>query len=234
MFDVITKSDYWAWRDAGFYSTSQGKLKDIQDTFVLAFLRDCRGKRICEVGGGDSRVLRHLSQENECWLLDRFEGQGAGPKKMPEIPKVRFVREFLGAMTPDLPNDYFDVVFSVSVVEHVPDSDYAAFVQDGVRILRPGGLFLHAIDAYLPDADADPYPVIDRRLFQYVNTPSVAGGRLTWHEKPVIGPGLRASSRLATSSADTLYLWNKIAPDLRPVRETMSSCSLRMVLRKTE
>jgi hypothetical protein len=39
----------------------------------------------------------------------------------------------------------------VSVVEHVPTQGLESFFQDGLRILKRGGLWLHAIDIYITD-----------------------------------------------------------------------------------
>src|SRR5687767_6142356 len=68
-----------------------------------------------------------------------------GPTEAQAIPGVEIVRAYLGENSPLLAD--FDVVFSISVVEHVEDLD--AFHADQLRILKPGGIFIHAIDLYL-------------------------------------------------------------------------------------
>ncbi|MBK8551291.1 MAG: hypothetical protein IPL53_09635 [Ignavibacteria bacterium] len=35
--------------------------------------------KILEIGGGDSRILKHFSKDFECWNLDKMEGLGNGP-----------------------------------------------------------------------------------------------------------------------------------------------------------
>ncbi|MBK8551292.1 MAG: methyltransferase domain-containing protein [Ignavibacteria bacterium] len=51
--------------------------------------------------------------------------------------------------TKELPEKYFDFVFSISALEHVPLSDERVFeeiVKDIDRLLKPGGLSMHCID----------------------------------------------------------------------------------------
>ena len=56
-------------------------LKVYQDYLTYCFiLRNVPpGSRILDVGGGDSRVLKFLSKEYECWNADKCEGLGNGP-----------------------------------------------------------------------------------------------------------------------------------------------------------
>src|SRR3546814_20583165 len=66
----------------------------------------------------------------------------------------------------DLPDDYFDVVFSISVLEHVPAAAIDGFWKDHARILKPGAVAYHAVDFYLGDKPNDEN---ERRLNSYVS-----------------------------------------------------------------
>ncbi len=55
---------------------------------------------------------------------------------------------YLGSFDSKLPSDYFDMVFSVSVIEHVPLVEYEAFFADMHRILKPGGVHIHSYDVW--------------------------------------------------------------------------------------
>lgn len=128
-------------------------LKPYQDLLTLAFIRDCvpPGARLLEIGGGNSRVLAHLARDYECWNVDKFEGVGNGPLEAREAG-YRIVRDYMGSYSPELPEDYFDLVFSISTLEHVPDADTArldAVLDDMDRVLKPGGLSLHSLDILL-------------------------------------------------------------------------------------
>jgi SAM-dependent methyltransferase len=235
MLDVITKADYWGWREAGCQSGNRGTLKDMQDTFILHALKDMKPSRLAEAGGGHSRVLpKFKSAGHECWNIDRLEGAGAGPIGAPKHSDFQLVRTFLGDFSAELPNGYFDVVFSISVVEHIPNDAYAKFVRDAVRILKPGGLFLHAIDVYLLDAGAKHRycDALASRMTLYRQTDALSEGALVWLMDPVVGADLHASARYATNNMDELFQWNRIAPTLRDVREQANSCSLKLAMRK--
>ncbi len=125
-------------------------LKRYQDLLVLAFIRANvpPGARILDVGGGDSRILAHLAGEYECWNVDKLEGLGSGPTGL--TPKgYRLVRDYMGSFNPELPDDYFDLVFSISALEHVPDkepADLDRVLDDLDRVLKPGGYSLHCLD----------------------------------------------------------------------------------------
>ncbi len=236
MLSVITKEEYWKWCDAGATASGKGVLKDIQDSFALFHLGGLSGARVCEVGGGNSRVLPKLVASNECWNLDKFEGQGGGPSVVAERPGIRLSRVFIGEFSPEIPDDYFDVVFSVSVVEHIPSNVYADAIRDCVRVLKKGGRLLHAIDVYLPDAgDNSPaFAPLRARLDLYLKTVELSEGRLAWAEPPAIDVNLGASAKHACNQVDELYKWNKMFPQLRGMREVAASCSLQMILeRKT-
>lgn len=130
-------------------------LKRYQDLLVLAFITSNvpPGSRILDVGGGDSRILRHLAGRYECWNVDKFEGLGNGPKIAAE-GGYRLVLDYMGAFNPELPDGYFDFVFSISALEHTPHEPdlYPRLLADLDRVLKPGGASLHLFDVvYKPE-----------------------------------------------------------------------------------
>jgi hypothetical protein len=235
MFSVITKEEYWNWWDAGVVTGGKGTLKDIQDAFAHFHLKDIKGSRICEVGGGDSRILSKLSSTNECWNVDKFDGQSGGPAKLVPQPGVRVAKTYLGEFSPELPDEYFDVVFSISVVEHIPFESYEKVIQDCVRVLKPGGVMMHAIDVYIPDAsdESGTRDFLRKRIDLYLKTVAFGRGHLSWLSPPTIDRNVAASARFACNQVDELRNWNKVVPNMRHVRETADSCSLQMILERT-
>lgn len=236
MLSVITKKEYWKWCDAGALASGRGVLKDVQDAFALFHLSGLKGSRVCEIGGGNSRVLPKLVADNECWNLDKFEGQGGGPSVVVERPGVTLKRVFIGDFSAEVPDDYFDIVFSVSVVEHIPSDAYANAIRDCVRILKKGGRMLHAIDVYLPDAGSK-LPVFEalrQRVALYLRTSELSEGRLAWVEPPSIDGNLAASATHACNQVDELYKWNKMFPQMQNLREVGASCSLQMILERRD
>ena len=236
MFDYIRKGEYFEWIDAfssvrsTYASASVNNLKDIQDHYVLNRLKDTRDIRILEVGGGVCRTLRTFADRNECWNAEMFEGLGAGPKKVIETPDVRNVLTYVGDFSPELPEAYFDVVFSVSVVEHVETDLLRDFFRDIARVLRPGGRTFHAIDVYLfdPDRFSDSQAIYThRRLAAYLDVSEMTEGALQFVEPPRASAEPRFSCEYASNSDREMLAWNKVVPQLAPIRAVGQSCSLK-------
>jgi hypothetical protein len=125
------------------------QLKVYQDLLVYAFIRENigAGKKLLDVGGGNSRVLKRLSKEYECWNIDPFDGCGNGPTITQENT-FRLVRDYMGNFNTELPDNYFDFVFSISALEHTPNDPlvHQRILDDINRVLAPGAYSLHLLD----------------------------------------------------------------------------------------
>jgi SAM-dependent methyltransferase len=232
VFDIITKKEYWQWQDAGLVDAKRIDLKGIQDAYILSRLDELRAQRILEIGGGNSRVLSLLSQPhrgNECWNADRFEGVGAGPLEDRNPPSVRVARCFLGEFDRQLPSGYFDFLFSVCVVEHVPTSELEAFMADSARVLRPGGQILHAIDLYVHDSDnrSDHRRQTSERIAWYLSFAARPDLRLRLRTAPAVDEDVAFRCSYASNTDLAMNQWNRVAPALRPIREVAQSVSIK-------
>lgn len=127
-------------------------LKDYQDLLVLNFILDNvpPGSRLLEVGGGESRIIKKLQSTYECWNIDKLEGCGNGPKAI-KPSGHKLVRDYMGNFNRELPDNYFDLVFSISALEHVPEEEavFRNICLDIDRVLKPGGYSLHLFDVVL-------------------------------------------------------------------------------------
>lgn len=130
-------------------------LKVYQDYLTYSFIRRNipPGAKVLEVGGGDSRILRFFAREYECWNADKCEGLGNGPVQFTS-PHYRIVYDYVGSFNPELPDRYFDFVFSISALEHTPEDQTVRekVLADIHRVLKPGGLSFHCFDAILRPA----------------------------------------------------------------------------------
>jgi len=230
MFDFVRKKDLWRFWDSkldqDFKQTRDFHLKTVQDLAIYDHLKDSSGLTIAEIGGGNSRLLKKLNARNTCFNIEKFEGQDGGPSKEVRIQGVKNLAVFLGENSPLLQSDFFDVVFSVSVIEHVGSRDLKSFFEDGLRILKPGGLWLHAIDLYL---DQDPSEFIQHRYKHYRSW-------LTDARMEPVGDIFEGEAHfttdMATNPDQTMYQWGKVAPDLIELRKQAQSVSIILAARK--
>ena len=140
--------DVKLFRNSVEHATSD--LKVYQDLLSFHLISELieENSKVLEIGGGDSRLLKFFSKTFECWNLDKLEGIGNGPKGL-ETPGYSLVLDYIGNHNKDLPEDYFDLVFSISALEHVPIGNptiYHDILTDINRLLKPGGLSFHCID----------------------------------------------------------------------------------------
>ena len=141
-------------------------LKNYQDLLVFSFLVHNlpENAKILEVGGADSRILSYFKDKYECWNIDKLEGLGFG---MTDVKSRGYtlVKDYMGEFNKELKDEYFDLVFSISALEHVPNDDPKVLknVTDDInRVLKPGGLSMHCFDvilqyAYIWTNDLLPY-----------------------------------------------------------------------------
>ncbi|MCC7017931.1 MAG: class I SAM-dependent methyltransferase, partial [Rhodospirillales bacterium] len=114
----------------------------------------------CEIGAGDPYVADLLARLGyHVTVVDPYEGLARGPTQFErfvrDFPRVRFVRDLFRSDTAGLEAASFDGVFSISVVEHVPEEETEAFVAAIAKFLKPGGRSIHAIDFVLKGIKAD-------------------------------------------------------------------------------
>lgn len=93
-----------------------------------------RGKRVLIVGANTGEDCERFVRRGarEVHGLDVIEQVGANYSH----PKVIYHRQSIEKTT--LPSDYFDLVFAVATMEHVPD--VAAGFTEMARLVRPGGV----------------------------------------------------------------------------------------------
>ena len=227
MFDIISKDDYWSYMDLRLVKSSVRNLKNAQDGYALDRLREVTGARILEIGGGESRVLDVMAANgNECWNADDFAGSGNGPIDIPQDTSYKIAPVLLGDFAPDLPDGYFDYVFSISVVEHIPGKVLLPFFADACRVLKPGGVMFHAIDLYLYDDHELAHAKNQvARVQSYLD--KVDQLPLRWQLEPSVDADVTFKTRYAANSDEQLYNWSVSLPDLRSTRAAAQNSSIK-------
>jgi SAM-dependent methyltransferase len=124
-------------------------LKAMGRLFCVDKILQLRPKKILEVGGGSTTFFdEHFGTATEYWMIDNgaFDPWNRFNEVLKKRQNTHFVRGLLGEFKSELPDSYFDLVFSVSVLEHVPTERKGDVYRDMFRILGPGGFIVHSID----------------------------------------------------------------------------------------
>jgi SAM-dependent methyltransferase len=105
--------------------------------------RDLRALRVFEMGCGIGRMTSHLADVfGEIWAVDVSGEMIAQAKtRFGHLKNVRWV-ETEGVSLAELPDEYFDLGFSIYVYQHMPSKQAIAHnISAAHRKLRPGGLY---------------------------------------------------------------------------------------------
>lgn len=226
MLDFIRKKAIWAACEKGYLDELKSKnisyqLKHAQDLAIYDQIRDLSGLRIAEIGGGNSRLLERIAMKNHCFNIEKFEGKDLGPSGELALKNVHNISAYVGDFDKTLADETFDVIFSISVVEHIETEKLDSFFHDSLRILKPGGRFLHAIDMYLQE---DPMAYTKDRFDRY---------RRWFIDYEIVSPigqiyegPLKFNVDMITNPDNILYGWNKLVPSLAQLRAESQSVSL--------
>lgn len=235
MFDIIKKTEYWEALDnnknfqllGGFSLKALDGLKHIQDAWMLNRLNHVHNSKVLEIGGANSRILPALQGNNEKWNLDEFKGAGHGPTDMIETENIKLVKQNMGEFSADLPDNYFDQVFSISVIEHIPEKYHESFWKDHARVMKTGAIGVHVIDLYIQDYINSG---LEKKIEMYKSVSSQFG--LVLENPETLGYPIIFQCDMATNSDWGMWRWNKISPTLVKTREISQSVSLAMIVVK--
>lgn len=233
MFRFVTKSDLWTALQSPWAIRVKQKapysMKSTQDIIAFGFLHEYANSDLAEIGGGHSRVLPTLATQNRCTNIEPFEGVGKGPTQAQDDGSISVVNAYVGRSEDQLPDASFDVVFSISVVEHVATDALSAFHVDCVRLLRPNGLLLHLIDMYLGD---EPQPRNRPRLRVYRQWLSDETMVPVDPSETIDSDEPTFRSSMASNPDNVMHEWSRIAPAMDETRLSCQGTSLILAARK--
>ena len=164
MFRLASCNDYVALKRKyqDLYAPHYGAewtLKEFGSLLVYDFMQRQGVDRALEFGPGFNLFFSNIAKTEgiDYWCIDRPStglGIGADDARYREAVAARLrngtmmLDGLLGEADNDLPDEYFDLVFSISVVEHIAPADMRRAVDEGQRVLRSGGELLNTIDIY--------------------------------------------------------------------------------------
>ena len=133
-----------------------GDLKNVQRPWaVKAVLGSVRPPaRVLEIGGGEPVVSGMLSELGyDVTLVDPYDGFGNGPTDYERytalFPHVKIVRDYFSRDMHGFAAASYDVIFSVSVLEHIPLEPLRSCFDAIKEALAPGGKSIHCFDYVL-------------------------------------------------------------------------------------
>lgn len=154
MFEIAKTYHWWAQAQKyPFLSYKPNVLKPVGYAHLIDHIDRFNCHRVLEIGHGDGSMLFPIKNDTcEMWGIE-----DVATAKWGDIEKFRgqyghrakFTDGLFGVNSEALPSGYFDMIGSVSVVEHVPETALAAFMAESMRVLRPGGLMVHSYDVWL-------------------------------------------------------------------------------------
>lgn len=108
--------------------------KYIYDRFILKYEKQNYSPKVLDIGCSTGRALKNF---NNCGNPDLY-GIDLRKEELPEYIKFKTCN----IENEKLPfeDNFFDVVYSKSVLEHVINTEN--FVQESLRVLKPGGIFI--------------------------------------------------------------------------------------------
>lgn len=139
------------------YTPDQWGIKAHNRPWIEAVSNFSKGEKIIEVGGAYSLLPKYLSDKYgvEAWIGDDFGlsnndemwSRWGDPRDLPkQYPSVNYVFESFGKYDKKYPDKYFDCIFSVSTLEHIPYEYRLDVFKDMNRCLKSGGQQVHAVD----------------------------------------------------------------------------------------
>ncbi len=154
MFKVATVNDWWDTTLNPKYSFLRRRgsyLKTIGYAYVISQILKYKPTKILEIGHATSPLFDLFGHECEIWGIDDEVDYIPG-NKMDEFRKrhqnehgTKFIIGKLGEVE-GLPKSYFDMVCSVSVIEHIPLSKVDNVFSEINNILSPGGRVVGSYD----------------------------------------------------------------------------------------
>ena len=157
-------------------------LKEYGTLFIYDLINLCNAKRVLEVGCGfDTFFSENMSNLGvEHWVVDKsnnYLGIGADSERFNSVMNqrknygTRFVNGLLGDNLKELPDNYFDLIFSISVIEHIDDSLMSEVANEIKRTLRVGGTSAHSVDIYSGSRKAESWHISTKHAGLVVDPP---------------------------------------------------------------
>lgn len=131
-------------------------LKAIGEAFIVSWIVAEKPRTLLEFGHAHTSPLFDFFGEHcEMWGVDDVRVDYVSRNALEEFRKkheqrsgARFITGYLGEELSELPSNYFDMVCSVSTVEHIPVEELDSVFKEIARVLKPGGIVVNSYDVH--------------------------------------------------------------------------------------
>jgi len=120
-----------------------GKLSKLRTEIVLKLCGRLEGKTVLDYGCGDGKFTNTLVKANALKVFGIDISQNAIGFARKLVPMADFMVSNGGRL--EYSDNYFDVIFSLDVIEHIPDNDRESVLVELKRALKPGGKLILTI-----------------------------------------------------------------------------------------
>ena len=151
-----------------------GDLKNVQRPWTVKAILGTvpQGGKLLEIGGGMPLVAGLLTELGyQVTLVDAYEGMGNGPTEyetyVQQFPHVTLVKRYFGSDLSGYEESSFDCIYSISVLEHVPQQGIQEIYEGIRKFLKPGGMSIHCIDVVIQGNGTQSHEDALREIFYY-------------------------------------------------------------------
>jgi SAM-dependent methyltransferase len=136
-------------------------------TWLDRYLQKWRIRKARRELPAGARVLDIGTHDGTLFSLTGARGVGIDPElaEGTSIPGVTLVKGLFPEDLPTLPNESFDAVTALAVIEHVPESELPVWAETIARLVVPNGLLVITV----------PAPTVDRILHVLIRLHLAAG-----------------------------------------------------------
>ena len=136
-------------------------------TWLDRYLQKWRIRKARRELRAGARVLDIGTHDGTLFSLTGARGVGIDPElaEGTSIPGVTLVKGLFPEDLPTLPNESFDAVTALAVIEHVPESELPVWAETIARLVVPNGLLVITV----------PAPTVDRILHVLIRLHLAAG-----------------------------------------------------------
>ena len=142
---------FGAWDSEAFFATGAREIDGVMHHAAQLGHPQSRARAL-DFGCGLGRLTRPLAGHfDECVGVDISEGMVEQARRLnADVPGASFVVNAAGDLR-CFDDQSFDLVYSVIVLQHVPDRDaITSYIAEFCRVLRPGGLALFQLPSHIP------------------------------------------------------------------------------------